>query len=148
METDTAQLTSTHLWRTPFALGLLTATNAALYIGASILHLGVKLPLGIVTLGFPQPIPQASIAEGLIGGVLALAAGALFLRGHAAPRLAWGAYLVALAGTLFGLTIVFLRGLGGPDLGVHFVMLAGLATGCVLLFAAQRGWRLMGRWGE
>lgn len=122
----------------PSALGLLTTANALLYIGASVLHLGVKLPLGILTLGFPQPIPQASIAEGLIGGVLAVAAGALFVRGHAALRLAWGASLFALVGTLFGLTIVFLRRLGGPDLGVHFVMLAGLAGGFVLLIGVGR----------
>ncbi len=116
------------------ALRVLTAANAALYFLAAVLHLGVKLPFGFVTLGFPQPIPQATVAETLIGGVLAV--GALFARGHAA-RLGWGAYVFALIGTLFGLTVVLLRGLGGPDLAVHFGMLAGLAAGFVLLLTAR-----------
>ena len=44
------------------------------------------------------------------------------------------AYPVALVGTLFGLAIVLLRGLGGFDVGIHFVMLAILAVGFGLLF--------------
>jgi len=120
------------------ALTVLTAVNAALYFGAAALHLGVKVPLGFATLGFPQPIPPASIAEGLIGGTLAAAGVALALRGRAAWGFAWGAYVAALLGTLFGLAIVLLRQLGGPDLGVHAVMLAGLASGFALLIAARR----------
>lgn len=133
MDKDTHQPAWGRSRRVPLGLALMTAANAALYLGAAVLHLGVKIPLRIVTLGFPQPIIPASVAEGLIGGILAVAGCALFLRGNAARRLALGAYLFALAGTLFGLAIVLLRGLGGPDLGVHFVMLVGLACGFVLL---------------
>jgi len=123
---------------TSATLPLVTVVNAALYLGAALLHLGVRVPLGFVTLAFPQPILPAAIAEGLIGGVLALAAGALLVRGRAARDWAWRAYAFALLGTLFGLTIVLLRQLGGPDLGVHFVMLAGLAAGFALLAASRR----------
>ena len=45
--------------------------------------------------------------------------------------------MFALAGTLLGTTIVLLRGLGGPDLWVRGVMLAGLAGGFILLLAAR-----------
>jgi hypothetical protein len=121
-----------------FALELVTAFDAVLYLLSATLHLGVRVPLGSATLGFRQPIPAASIAEGLIGVVLGAAAAALVARGEAAREWAWRAYAFALVGTLFGLTIVILRQLGGPDLGVHFVMLAGLAAGFVLLSASRR----------
>jgi hypothetical protein len=115
-------------------LRLLTAANAALYIGASILHMGVKVPLGFVTLGFPAPSQPAAIAEGIIGVVLAAASLALFA--GAALGWAWGAYVFALAGTLLGLTILLMLQVGGWDLWIHFVMLAGLGAGFALLFAA------------
>ncbi len=121
----------------PPALAPLTAANAALYLGASTLHTGLRLPLGFATLGFPQAIPQASVAEGLIGIALAAAAGAALTGGRSARSVAWAAYGFALAGTLLGLTIVLLRRLGGPDLGVHFVMLAGLVCGLLLLFTTR-----------
>jgi hypothetical protein len=70
--------------------------------------------------------------------VLAAAGVALLSRGRAAWGFAWGAYVAALLGTLFGLAIVLLRQLGGPDLGVHAVMLAGLASGFALLIATRR----------
>ena len=45
--------------------------------------------------------------------------------------------MIALAGTLFGLTIVVLRGLLGVDLWIHVVMLAGLAVAFGLLFTRR-----------
>lgn len=122
------------------ALRLVTAASAALYLAAAVLHLGVRVPLLITTIGFPQPIPEASVAESIIGGVLAIAALALIVRGPASRGLVWGAYVFALLGTLLGLAIVLLSGLGGPNLGVHVVMLAGLRAGFSLLLT-QRGRR-------
>jgi hypothetical protein len=117
------------------ALALVTTVNALLYLAASLLHTGVTIPLGSLVLGFPAPSPPASIAEGLIGAVLAVAAVALI---RAPPaRLAWGAYVFALVGTLFGLSIIVLTQTGGPDLWIHFFMLAGLAAGFALLVAAR-----------
>ena len=138
MNSHALQLTAARSPRALTALPVLTAVNASLYLGAALLHLGVRVPLGFATLAFPGPIPPAAIAEGLIGGLLALASGALLVRGRAARDWAWRAYAFALLGTLFGLTIVLLRQLGGPDLGVHFVMLAGLAAGFSLLAASRR----------
>jgi hypothetical protein len=122
------------------ALRLLTVANAALYFLAAILHLGIRIPAGFVTLAFPEPIPPATVVEALIGAGLVTAVAALYLRGRPAWRLVWGAYGFALIGTPFGLTVALLRGLQGPDIWVHFLMLAGLAGGFVLLFGA---WRLL-----
>ena len=47
------------------------------------------------------------------------------------------AYVIALAGTLFGLSIVVARGLLGVDLWIHVLMLVGLAAGFALLFARR-----------
>jgi hypothetical protein len=138
MASHTTSLTSTHTERTTLSPGLLTMALGALYLGAAILHLGAKIPLGFATVGLPNVIPQASVAEGLIGGILAAAGGALLVRGPAARGFAWGAYGFALLGTLFGLTIVLLRQLGGPDLWIHFVMLTGLAGGLGLLSTTRR----------
>jgi hypothetical protein len=139
MNSQVIRPTSSRSARTFFALELVTAFDAVVYLLAATLHLGVKVPLGSATLGFPQPIPAASVAEGLIGAVLGAAAAALVARGEPARGWAWRAYAFALVGTLFGLTIVILRQLGGPDLGVHFVMLAGLATGFALLAITRMG---------
>lgn len=50
-----------------FGLAPLTVANAALYFVAAALHLGVRIPLGFATLGVPEPIPLATVAETLIG---------------------------------------------------------------------------------
>lgn len=117
------------------ALTLVTTVNALLYLAVSLLHTGVTIPLGSVVIGFPAPSPPASIAEGLIGVVLGVAAVTLFRAGSI--RLVWGAYIFALAGTLLGLSIILATRTGGPDLWVHFFMLAGLAAGFALLGAAR-----------
>lgn len=137
MSSDTTQLAPVRRGGGSLGLGLLTVANAAVYLVAAALHLGVKIPLGPVTLGFPEPSPPATVVEGLIGAALAAAAVTLFVKGRAGRRFTWRAYVFALAGTLFGLTIVLLRGLGGPDVWVHGVMLAGLAGAFVVLLAAR-----------
>jgi hypothetical protein len=119
------------------ALGLLTVANALLYGVAAILHWGVEIRLGSVVLAFPEAIPPATIVEGVIALGLALAAVALLGDLRSAGSVARWAYVVALIGTVFGLTIALLRGLEGPDIWVHFLMLGGLAAGfAILIFAA------------
>jgi hypothetical protein len=117
------------------ALALVTTANAGLYLTAAILHSGVMGAPGATTLGF-QPSPAATVAEGLIGVVLAVAAVMLF-RAPSAGRPAWGAYLFSLAGTMLGLSILLAARVGGPDLWIHFVMLTGLAVGFALLVRAR-----------
>ena len=102
-------------------LRLVTIVNALIYFGAATYHSGVLVAAGALA--------PASIAEALLGLVLVVA-----LVGWLSPRIA---YVIVLAGTIFGLTIVVLRGLLGVDLWIHVVMLAGLAVGFALLFTRR-----------
>jgi len=102
-------------------LRAVTIVNALIYFGAATYHSGVLVAAGALA--------PASIAEALLGVVLVVA-----LVGWLSPRIA---YAIVLAGTIFGLTIVILRGLVGVDLWIHVVMLAGLAVGFALLFTRR-----------
>jgi hypothetical protein len=99
----------------------LTVLNALIYFAAATYHSGVLVPAGALA--------PASIAEALLGLVLVAS-----LVGWVSPRIA---YVIVLAGTLFGLTIVVLRGLLGIDLWIHVVMLAGLGVAFALLFTRR-----------
>lgn len=112
------------------------------YIVAAVLHLGVRIPLGFATLAVPEPIPPATAVGALIAAGLATAAIATVRQAHLQPRLTRVAYVVALIGRVFGLTIALLRGLRGLDIWIHLVMLAGLAGGFGLLRRQQREARL------
>ena len=102
-------------------LRVVTILNALIYFAAATYHSGLLVPAG--------SLAAASIAEGLLGLVLVGS-----LAGWLSPRIA---YVIVLAGTLFGLTIVVLRGLLGVDLWIHVVMLAGLAVAFGLLFTRR-----------
>ena len=136
MNSDTPLHLSARRESATFGLKLLTMANAALYFVAALLHLGVWIPLGFVTLSVTEPIPPATVVETLIGAALAAAAVAQFVQARREQRLTWGAYVFALIGTVFGLTVALLRGLQGLDIWIHVVMLAGLAGGFVLLSRA------------
>lgn len=73
----------------------------------------------------------AAIAEAILGVVLV----ALLVGLIGSARVA---YLIVLAGTLFGLTIIVLMRDFGIDLWIHVVMLVGLVAALVL-DAAGRG---------
>ena len=102
-------------------LRVVTIVNALIYFGAATYHSGVLVAAGALA--------PASIAEALLGLVLVVA-----LLGWLSPRIA---YVIVLAGTIFGLTIVVLRGLLGVDLWIHVVMLAGLGVAFALLFTRR-----------
>ena len=57
---------------------------------------------------------------------------------HYGGSKALATYLIVLAGTLFGLTIVVLRGALGVDLWIHVAMLTGLLVGLALILR-ERG---------
>ncbi|HEY7625289.1 MAG TPA: hypothetical protein VIA63_09715 [Candidatus Limnocylindria bacterium] len=103
------------------SLRIVTVLLAIVYFGASAYHSGLVVPAGALT--------PASIAEALLGLVLVAT-----LVGWLSPRVG---YAIVLAGTLFGLTIVVLRGLLGVDLWIHVAMLAGLAIGFGLIFTRR-----------
>jgi hypothetical protein len=90
-----------------------------------------------VVLAFPAPVRPASIAEATIGVALTVGTVALFARARSARTIAWTVYVFAVVGTLFGLTIVLLRGLPAADRWIHVVMLTGLTVGFILLWATR-----------
>jgi hypothetical protein len=97
-----------------------TTLTVLLYLSAAAYHFVDAGRLG-----------PATIAEALLGLVLLGALAGLIT----SMRLA---YLIVLAGTLLGLTIVIVSGARGVDVGIHVVMLAGLVIGFALM-ARQRG---------
>ena len=102
-------------------LRAVTIVNALIYFGAAAYHSGVLVPAGALS--------AAAIAEALLGLVLVVG-----LVGWLSPRIA---YAIVLAGTIFGLTIVVLRGLLGVDLWIHVLMLVGLAVAFALRFTRR-----------
>jgi hypothetical protein len=136
MNGDTSLNVSARRGRTAFGLKLLTVVNSALYFAAALLHLGMRISLGSVTLSVPEPIPPATVVETLIGAGLAVAAGAQFVHAQHKRRLTWAAYVFALVGTVFSLTVALIRGLQGLDIWIHIVMLVGLAGGFIFLSRA------------
>jgi hypothetical protein len=139
MSRDINQIYSRRRELIALVLKPVTVVNATLYFVVAILHLGVKVPLGVATLGLPdEPIPPATVFESLIGAGLTVAAVAMFRRSPRERQLVRGAYVFALIGTLFGMTIALLRDLPAPEIWVHIAMLAGLAVGFILLYALSR----------
>lgn len=114
-------------------VGVLFIEAVSLLIGA-IVHLGVKIPVGIMVLTEPQIIP-ATIVEGFCGLVLLGAAYAVFTH----KPWSWGAVVaaqtIALGGVVLG--VVALAFGAGPNTAsnalYHRTMLALLVGGLVLL---------------
>jgi hypothetical protein len=121
-------------------IGVLIVLEAATYILAALLHVGVRIPLGFTE---PRIIP-AAIAEGLIGIFLAVSAGFLFTRW--AWPVAVAAHIFALLGTLLG---VFAMAAGPSprteaNTIYHYVML-GVISGVLLLLLTPPGRAALGR---
>jgi hypothetical protein len=112
------------------ALRALVVFDAALFLVAAVMHLGVRIPLGFTVLGFPRAILPAAIAETLIGSAFVVTGVALFTRSRWAWPVAVSAHVFALLGVLNGM----IRGPQvGPDRVVHYVMLAGILATLALL---------------
>lgn len=105
-------------------LGALTALLAVLYFAASLYHSGILVRDSILD---AATIPEALLGIVLVAGLIGLIRSAL------------ATYLIVLAGTLFGLTIVVLRGALGVDLWIHVAMLAGLLLGLAFILRARGG---------
>ncbi len=122
-------------------LRMVLALEVMVYFGAALLHLGVRIPLGLLVLGVPHPIPYAAIVETILG--LAAATNlALLLR--ATRSMAWitlGIHLFLLAGVALGMAALsrFYGPPPSPDWTIHFVMLAGIATATILASIQLQG---------
>jgi len=100
---------------------------------ASVVHFGVVIPLGVLTLD--DPFAGARIPEAIIAVVVAVAAISLLTRWVGAWWLALAATLFAIAGVLVGVSIVlFGTGSRPGDLVYHFSLLVALLVTVGLLF--------------
>ena len=98
-------------------------------LAASAVHAGLLGPI--------DPFPGAAPPEALLGLVLAIAAVAAFLSWARAWAFAVVATLLALVGTIYGLTVTVPRGEPG-EVVYHVSLLAGLIVAAGLLIR-QRG---------
>jgi hypothetical protein len=96
----------------PVLRGLL-ALDGAIFLVSALFNLGVRIPLGIATLGFPSPVWQAAVGEIAIG--IALVAAARTARiSHA-----WIAAVAASVGIAFGLSSAAVV---GPARDIHLLL--------------------------
>ena len=100
---------------------------------ASVVHFGVVIPLGVLTLD--DPFAGARIPEAIIAVVVAVAAISLLTRWVGAWWLALAATIFAIAGVLVGVSIVLFGTVSRPgDLVYHFSLLVALLVTIGLLF--------------
>ena len=100
---------------------------------ASIVHFGVVIPLGVVTLD--DPFAGARIPEAIIAVVVGVAAISLLTRWPGAWWIALAATIFAIAGVLVGVSIVLSGTVSRTgDLIYHFSLLVALLVTVALLF--------------
>jgi len=118
------------------AIGTLSAVYAATFFFGALLHLGVKIPLGLAVVEEPVILP-ATIVEGLCGTALAVAAFAVLARRELAWPIALAAHAFALGGVLLGITALALGAGPSTDLNTvyHRVMVVALVAVLALLLS-------------
>ena len=132
------QETARARWR-PIAIAIcglmLVATGA--FAVASIVHFGVAIALGPVTID--DPFPGAAIPEAIIAIVLGIGSVTVIVRLPARWRVALATTLFALFVTIYGLTVTVSSARTG-DITYHISILVVLAVtaGLLLLPAGRR----------
>lgn len=134
--------TETSRWhRLDGLLRLVVALEVIVYFGAALLHLGVRIPLGLLVLGVPNPIPDASIVETILGLAAATNLALLLRATYSTAWITFGIHLFLLAGVALGMVALthFVGPPPSPDWNIHFVMLTGIAAAMIVgLFQLQR----------
>ncbi len=110
-------------------LRIVLVIDAAVFVGAALFNFGLRVPVGLTTLRFADPIWQAGTGETVIGALL-LAAGLTRRR-----RLSWAALVMSVLGIVFGLSSNRVQG-AARDL--HVVMIALAVLTLALLLATGR----------
>ena len=121
--------------RLKFVLPLVVALEALVYLGAALLHSGIRIPLGLVVLAVPHAIPAATIVETLLGVAAMRNVVALIRAWRSSMRITFRIHLILLAGVSLGM-VALARFQGpppSPDWTIHYVMLLGIATVMILL---------------
>lgn len=112
---------------------LMLATTLTLLI-ASLIHFGLRIPLGFTTIH--ETGPGAAIPEALIAAVLAVGAASLILRVRSRWPIAVASSLFAVLGVCVGLRFTLMDGQTG-DVAYHLGLLAALLVLVALLFSPE-----------
>ncbi len=122
-------------------LRFIVALEVIAYFGAALLHLGVRVPLGLLVLGVPNPIPDASIVETMLGLAAATNLALLLRATRSMTRITLGIHLFLLAGVALGMVSLshFYGPPPGPDWNIHFVMLTGIAAAMTVSLIQLQG---------
>lgn len=120
--------------RPPTAAGVLMAFAAAAFAGASIVHFGVDVPVGVTTIS--DSFPGAAAPEAVIAAVVAIGAAAVLTRRTKSRGIALGATSFALLGTAVGLSIT-LNSTRTGDVAYHLGILTTLLV--ILGLLLRRG---------
>ena len=117
-------------------VGVLAALYAVTFLVGALLHLGVRLPVGLAVLAEPRIVP-ATIVEGLCGLFLAVGAYATLTRRTWAWSAVTAAHAFALGGVLLGMAALAVGAGPSTELNTlyHRAMLVALVAGLVLLLA-------------
>jgi len=121
-------------------LRLVVAFEVVLYLVAALLHLGLQIPLGSVTLAVPDRILPAAIVETILGLALAANFVALTRANPGWKGITIGIHLIVVAGVLLGMLALALR-VGpppGPHWTIHYVMLGALAVIALLMLILRK----------
>jgi len=116
------------------AIGILAVLYAVTFLLGALLHLGVRIPLGLAVLAEPRIVP-ATIVEGLCGLGLAVGAYATLSRKTWAWPAITAAHAFAVGGVLLGMAALAVGAGPSTELNTvyHRVMLVALVAGLVLL---------------
>jgi hypothetical protein len=114
------------------AIGLLMVAATLSLAIASVLHFGVAVPLGAITI--TDPFRGAAIPEAVLAVVLGIGVVSVLTGWSAAWWVALATTLFALLGTLYGLTVTLRRGEIG-DIAYHLSLLTLLIAAVALLLA-------------
>lgn len=129
---------------------LLSAAYAATFVVAVLLHLGVRIPLGLAVLDEPRR-PVAVLVEGTVALALALGAVAVLARRTWAWAAVTGAYALGLAGVAWGMVAIAAGRGSHTQLNdtFHRVMVVLLAAGLIFLLTplGRQSLRPRGRQG-
>jgi hypothetical protein len=117
-------------------VGVLSVVYAATFCFGALLHLGVEVPLGFMTLQEPRILP-ATIVEGLCAVGLVIAAFVVLTRKNMAWTVALAAHGFALGGVLLGMAALAVGAGPSTELNTiyHLVMVVALAAVIALLLS-------------
>lgn len=122
-------------------VGVIMILSSLTLLGASVIHFGLKIPMGAGTIS--DPFFDAAVPEAILGFVVAAGAAAAILRWPRSRAISLGTTLVTLLAVIYGLTVT-LRGGRQGDVAYHLTLLLALLVTVGVLLGGRTRERLAG----